>query len=521
MLPFRLRSGVATRSALRSGRPRVALNTGAAQPARALHSSGARGEAADIYAGEEPESLNQEQYRSVVKVFNVMSRPNYLMPWQNKPHHESTGSGFVIEGRRIITNAHVVSDTKHCQLRKHGEATKFTATVVGVSHECDLAMLAVEDDAFWTNVQPLPLGVVPQLQEAVTVVGYPQGGDNISVTGGVVSRVDFQQYAHGASHMLAVQIDAAINPGNSGGPAMLNGEVAGVAFQNLIGAENIGFIIPTTIVRHFIDEIDQRGTCAFPSLGVLCQPMDSPSLRGFLGLDAFPQYVGKGVLINRVLPLCSASGALQPRDVLLEFEGEQLGCDGTVHFRGHERTSFEYLVTGSRVGQVVSMTILRGGELQEVSCTLEEGSPLVPVHNYDRLPSYFICAGFVFADLTQPYLHEFGEDWYNQSPRRLCTRALHGVRKTADDEVVVMSQVLAHAVNNGYQGYNDLEVRRVNGSTVRNLRHLKNLVEVGRSNLPSLPLPSPPLPSPIALRPHSGGVQMMWPLISVVLTTRG
>ena len=66
------------------------------------------------------------------------------------------------------------------------------------------------------------------------------GGDNISVTKGVVSRVEPTQYVHGASQLMAIQIDAAINPGNSGGPAIMGNKVAGVAFQNLSGAENIG-----------------------------------------------------------------------------------------------------------------------------------------------------------------------------------------------------------------------------------------------------------------------------------------
>lgn len=66
------------------------------------------------------------------------------------------------------------------------------------------------------------------------------GGDNISVTKGVVSRVEPTQYVHGASQLLAIQIDAAINPGNSGGPAIMGDKVSGVAFQNLSGAENIG-----------------------------------------------------------------------------------------------------------------------------------------------------------------------------------------------------------------------------------------------------------------------------------------
>lgn len=66
------------------------------------------------------------------------------------------------------------------------------------------------------------------------------GGDNISVTKGVVSRVEPTQYVHGATQLMAIQIDAAINPGNSGGPAIMGDKVAGVAFQNLAGAENIG-----------------------------------------------------------------------------------------------------------------------------------------------------------------------------------------------------------------------------------------------------------------------------------------
>lgn len=109
-----------------------------------------------------------------------------------------------------------------------------------VGHECDLALLIVDSDEFWDGMIPLEFGDIPFLQQAVAVVGYPQGGDTISVTKGVVSRVEPTQYVHGASQLMAIQIDAAINPGNSGGPAIMGKKVAGVAFQNLSGAENIG-----------------------------------------------------------------------------------------------------------------------------------------------------------------------------------------------------------------------------------------------------------------------------------------
>jgi len=67
--------------------------------------------------------------------------------------------------------------------------------------------------------------------------------------------------------------------------------------------------------------------------------------------------------------------------------------------------------------------------------------PLVPVHQFDKLPSYYIFAGLVFVPLTQPYLHEYGEDWYNSSPRRLCERALRELPKKANQQLVILSQV--------------------------------------------------------------------------------
>lgn len=72
--------------------------------------------------------------------------------------------------------------------------------------------------------------------------------------------------------------------------------------------------------------------------------------------------------------------------------------------------------------------------------------PLVPVHQFDKLPSYFIFAGLVFIPLTQPYLHEYGEDWYNTSPRRLCERALRELPKKAGEQLVILSQVLCSRI---------------------------------------------------------------------------
>jgi len=201
----------------------------------------------------------------------------------------SFSSGFVISGNRILTNAHGVAWHNVVRVRKHGDSRKYVATVEHVAHECDLAILKVEDSQFWSGLEALSLGTLPELQDKIKVVGYPQGGDRISITQGIVSRVEMGSYSHSGEYLLMIQIDAAINSGNSGGPALdSEGRVAGVAFQALDEAENIGYIIPVPIIDHFLTDIKLHGNyTGFCRLGVSWQTTENEAMRQYLQLKAF------------------------------------------------------------------------------------------------------------------------------------------------------------------------------------------------------------------------------------------
>ncbi|KGN61234.1 protease Do-like 10, mitochondrial [Cucumis sativus] len=411
---------------------------------------------------------------SVVKVFTVSCSPNYILPWQNKSQRETMGSGFIISGKKILTNAHVIADHTFVLVRKHGSPTKYRAEVQAVGHECDLAILVVDSEEFWKDTNCLELGDIPILQETVAVVGYPQGGDNISVTKGVVSRIELTQYVHGASQLMAIQIDAAINPGNSGGPAIMGNKVAGVAFQNLSGAENIGYIIPVPVIRHFISGVEESGKyVGFCSLGLACQITENVQLRNHFKMG--PEMTG--VLVNKINPLSDAYDIMKKDDIILAFDGEPIANDGTVSFRNRERITFDHLVSMKKPNEKSVVKVLRNGEVCELRITLRPLQPLVPVHQFDKLPSYYIFAGLVFIPLTQPYLHEYGEDWYNTSPRRLCERALRELPKKPGEQFVILSQVLMDDINAGYERLAELQVKKVNGVEVDNLKHLCQLVD--------------------------------------------
>ena len=178
---------------------------------------------------------------SVVKIFSTIRAPDVSRPWAKASPAEATGSGVVVEGKRILTNAHVVLYASQVQVQAHQAGDKISATVVAIAPGIDLALLKLDDESFFDQHPPLArLAALPDVKDAVMAYGYPTGGSNLSITKGIVSRIEFTSYNFPVSG-LRIQIDAAINPGNSGGPAVVGDKMIGLAFSTLGGAQNIGY----------------------------------------------------------------------------------------------------------------------------------------------------------------------------------------------------------------------------------------------------------------------------------------
>ncbi|KAL3618025.1 Protease Do-like 9 [Castilleja foliolosa] len=415
---------------------------------------------------------------SVVKVFCVHTEPNFSLPWQRKRQYSSSSSGFVISGKRVLTNAHSVEHYTQVKLKKRGSDTKYLATVLAIGTECDIALLTVEDDEFWEGVSPVDFGDLPALQDAVTVVGYPIGGDTISVTSGVVSRIEILSYVYGSIELLGLQIDAAINSGNSGGPAFNDkGICVGIAFQSLKNedAENIGYVIPTPVIAHFIQDFEKNSTyTGFPNLGIEWQKMENPDLRLSMGMK--PDQ--KGVLVRRIDPTSPQSKVLKPSDIILSFDEFNIANDGTVPFRHGERIGFSYLISKKYTGDSAEIKVLRDSRTLKIIVSLETQRRLIPAHIKGRPPSYYIIAGLVFTIVSVPYLRsEYGKDYGYEAPVKLLDKLLYAMRQSLDEQVVVVSQVLVADINLGYEDIANTQVLAFNGQPVKNLKSLASMVE--------------------------------------------
>jgi S1-C subfamily serine protease len=336
---------------------------------------------------------------SIVKIYTVSKIPQYATPW-NSNIKRSHGSGAIISGNRILTNAHVVANETFIEVKRHGDTKRYQAKVEYISHQADLAILTLEDKSFFKDTKALEFDGLPLIQQEIAVYGFPMGGNSISVSTGIVSRIEHTRYAHSREIFLSIQIDAAVNPGSSGGPAISDGKIVGVVMQQISKSQSIGYIVPVEVIRHFLKDVEDKKYDGYPHLGIDTQMMDNDAIRAVYKI---PDGVS-GVLVIDISENSSLYKKINKGDILLAIDGNAVQNDGTVEFRKHQFTSYKYYVDKKQLGEKISLDILRSGKRMRLEITLKniaDDNLLVNTLEHDVMPNYYIYGGYVFTPLSR------------------------------------------------------------------------------------------------------------------------
>jgi S1-C subfamily serine protease len=410
-----------------------------------------------------------ETERSVIQIQIFVQDPDWTAPWRFDAVQRAGGSGFVIKGKRIMTNAHVVSWARQIIVRKYQDPKPYLARVEYIGHDCDLAILTVEDESFFEGVEPLEFGELPKVRSTVVTYGYPAGGEEISYTRGVVSRIELSPYSHiGNRRLLTVQTDAAINPGNSGGPVIQDDRVVGVAFQGIPGLENTGFFIPPPVIQHFLKDTQDKKYDGFPRVGINLATLQNPAFRSLLKLPDNNQ----GVRVDRILPKSDAAGVLKEDDVILRIGDAPVASDNTIVFQGN-RVSSQLAFQFAQSGESVPLKIWRNGQEQEVTVTVRSfGDDQAEGSQYDVKPRYFVYGGLVFTPLSRDYLRDSSREASEGSGSELTYELFFRSREEPDtvrEEPVVLSGVLANAVNANFRVRGRALVDTINGIRIEKM----------------------------------------------------
>lgn len=406
---------------------------------------------------------------SVVQVFNQSREVNFQYPWQNGNINSSYGTGVVIAGNRILTNAHVVDNSLQLQVRKVGSDKKFRADVAFISDERDLAMITVSDPDFFSDTEVLELGALPLLGDEVTTYGFPVGGTQLAITRGIVSRIDYDYYAFSGYPNLVCQIDAAINPGASGGPAIVNGHLAGLNFQGLERADNVGYIIPTPVIESFLKDIEDGKVDGVPEIAFVTQPTENPQLRQRYGLDE----KDGGVLITSLSGFEEEKGLLKVGDVVIAMDGQLVGNDNTVRFTTADRIDSNILIARRQVGDHLPLTIIRDGKKIDLNYPLSytlKDSRIVPGHQSNLVPDYEVIGGLVVVEVNEDMMR----GWKFVPPAMDLQRYEYRRTGSAEtDRVLMVVSVLPDEINLGYEQTRFGVVKTVNNAPVSNLKQVR------------------------------------------------
>src|SRR5205814_14375 len=277
----------------------------------------------------------------------------------------SLGSGVIVDKKGfILTNNHVVDQATKIQVQLNGETQKYTAKVVGVDEETDLAVIKIEPG------RELPVAKLGnsdgvQVGDWVLAIGSPFGL-NATVTAGIVSAKDRGNV--GRQFQKFLQTDAAINPGNSGGPLVdMAGEVIGVNTAIITGSrgyEGVGFALPSTVAINVYNQLISSGRVTRGSIGV--------SFQEELGTNAITlKELGAqhGVVIMSVEPGSPAEKAgLKGGDVITTVNGTQIKS-------GNDLVN---PIAQAPIGSKVKLTYVRDGQAKETTATVEDRTRVFP-----------------------------------------------------------------------------------------------------------------------------------------------
>ena len=427
-------------------------------------------------APESTAALPHEAENAVVKVFSTMHYPDPFRPWTKRAPSDVTASGVVIENKRILTNAHVVLYAGQIEVQANRAGDKMAATIAAVAPDIDLAVLKLDDESFFDTRPPLQrASTLPEIKDVVLAYGFPAGGTSLSITKGIVSRIEFVPYSHSVAG-LRIQIDAAINPGNSGGPAIAGDKMIGLAFSHLGNAQNIGYIIPNEEIDLFLEDIADGRYDGKPAMYDDLQTLENPALRAFLNLDGSMQ----GVVVHRPYK-ADASSPLKEWDVITRIADTPVDDQGMIKLGTNLRVNFRYLIQKVASNGRVPLTIIRNGKAQQIQLAVSSDRPMLIPDLKGAYPSYFIYGPLVFSTATQQILSLLNAkpEFINalsliRSP--LVTRRGDSPDTDHDELVIICSPLFPHKLSKGYSGPAGTVVYSVNGMQVHSLSHLVSLL---------------------------------------------
>lgn len=409
-------------------------------------------------------------FQSIVQVRNESFLNESLSkPWLKESIGTGFGSGVIIEGNKILTNAHVIRGGNYITVRNYNKRKVYPAKISFLAVDCDLALLEVEDSEFFEGTSPVSISnTYPTLGSDLLILGFPGGNENLTVESGKVVSFEKGRYSYsGLDIRNVIKVSANIQPGNSGGPAIKKGKIVGLVFQISQVSQNIAYLIPTDIILHFLKDIEDGKYDGFPALGIEFQPGNNPSLKSYYKI---PDNI-KGVLINTIYPGSPFFELLKPGDYLYKVDEYTLNYEGEI-IQEKKIYIMDY-VESKFIGENLTVYFIRDGKKYKTTSILNK---LESIEMYrDENNDYYLNAGMVFQPISKTLFLRKEPYPIDSSARYYYSYFIQDRLYRWSERDIVLTYIFEDPENFRYRNLKYKIVESINGINPRNLEHFKEI----------------------------------------------
>ncbi|MDH5752714.1 MAG: hypothetical protein OEZ59_09895 [Deltaproteobacteria bacterium] len=396
-----------------------------------------------------------------------------VTPWDKSTEETRTGNALVLEGRRLLTTAELVKNAILLEVRKLGRYPDYTARVVLVDYELNLALLTVDDDSFWAGLKPVKMSKDPVVSGRFTINRWRKNGRFEQGSAEVVE-LRLATSPYGLIEFPVVRGSTTMSDLGFG-EALTNGDqVIGLLYRYSEGQLQA---INSDLLAMFVQASKREPYSGFAHRGFSWQTLNQPHLRQAYKVESSDT----GVLVRDTFPGGTGALELKKGDILHRLGGFDINPEGFIDHPSYGVMGLALLINQT-LEETISAVIQRNGEtlkteLKRMRYDSDVYHVSPPV--FDQPIDFEVFGGLVVQELSLSYLWAWGNNWHEEAPSRLVLAyTLNSLRSAGEPKgkVVFISKVLPHPANIGYESASNAMLVNVNGKPINSLEGFREAI---------------------------------------------
>ena len=404
-------------------------------------------------------------------VYIDVSRNEYsqLYPWKRLDMKQDSGFGCAISPDQVLTTAENLVNAEYIKLKWAGQTEYVSAQILFIDYESDLALLKLNTEQIKAPLSPITF-------KEKFVKNAELDSYCISPTGTLITGRAYLDTAKVRSPLTSYSDKLNLIVANSSSPGAnaklfcMNNEPIGIASKSY---DSDAQLIPADMINAFLADCSDGIYKGFGAIGFLAEQLVDPALRNYLKL---PEDI-EGMLVCDVRTLGTASDILHPNDVIVAIDNHKLNSYGRYTDPTYGEIMFHNLITSRPAGSSITFEVYRDGSSQILQTTVTNfpvTDMLIPYYTYFTQPEFTVIGGYVFQQLTAPYMRAFGDNMQSSVPPHIFNYYQQSSFKpTAErDGIVVLSFVMPTQLSLGYHNLRSLVVKTYNDQQINSVADL-------------------------------------------------